>query len=124
MPKPANLPLIRTTEVKKLQILSRANSLFPEKQGRNYAKYIFHLIDKDLEEQKTLEEKKEDCLKAETLFLQEQLVRIGNNINQIAFGVNVIKRQPSLSAYQITMLDNYMTELRNISIGVSKLAQK
>jgi len=120
MAKSKTLP-IRISEVENLKLTKRADELFPQTTGKNVSKYIRHLIEMDIANNKTLEEKEEECLMAETLFLHEQIVRIGNNLNQIAHASNIIKKRASIEKNEIILFGGVLEELRKISLSINKL---
>jgi len=109
----------RVSSETNIKIVNRANKLYPNKTGRNKAQYIMGLIDKDLLEDKPKAEN--DCPEAEAKFMLQQVARVGNNLNQIAHGINMIKDKKFLSPTDKSNIEGYYKELSEIRELINKL---
>jgi len=108
------LPPIRVSSLFLDKIKARADLLYPTLKGRNVSKYLNHLIEEDLKnitsKNSTSKENKND----EIRFFSLQLLKIGNNLNQVAHSMNVIKKKKFINLEDKRNFDKHYIALSNI----------
>lgn len=109
------LPSIRVTSLFLDKIKARADLLYPTLKGRNVSKYLNSLIEDDLRNVSSknsglTKENKND----EIRFFSLQLLKIGNNLNQVAHSMNVIKKKKFISIEDKRNFDKHYMTLSNI----------